>query len=94
MTNRNLFMVKKDVLANQDKRVSTRKILIEKGEIVEFRFDSPKNFRTMEDKVKSLYFKYDKVNEVLKIEVGEDIYEVVEEYTWRVKYFWMTLLEW
>jgi len=47
-----------------------------------------------EDKVKSLYFKYDKVNEVLKIEVGEDTYEVVEEYTWRVKYFWMTLLEW
>lgn len=43
-------MAKKDVLAHQDKRVSKRKILIEKGEIVEFRFNSPKHFRTMEDK--------------------------------------------
>lgn len=47
-----LWIVNKDMVAQSDKRncINGRKVLIEKGEIIEFRFHSYMNFRTIDDK--------------------------------------------
>ena len=46
-----LWIVNKDMLANFSSIASDikRKVVIEKGEILEFRYESPLHFRTMED---------------------------------------------
>jgi len=53
MTDRNLFICRKDCKAKADERKVKQAVFIEKGEIVQFRFDSPKNFRTINEE----YFK-------------------------------------
>lgn len=49
---RTIWFVHTDMIAKSDDRndVNGRKVLIEKGEIIEFRFYSKMNFRTMDDK--------------------------------------------
>jgi len=49
MTNRDLFIFKKDTEAKADKRTCTQAILMKKGDIVQFRFNSPKHFRTLNE---------------------------------------------
>ena len=46
------------------------------------------------DKEKTLSFHYEKENDKLEIEISEDNFEEITTYDWRVKYFWMALLEW
>ena len=43
---------------------------------------------------KDLEFKYDFDTDKIYIELNEDIYEEINTYDWRVKYFWMKLLKW
>lgn len=50
--------------------------------------------KTNSDKTKILHFKYDTENGKIFIELGEDSYEYVEDYSYTIKYFWMALLEW
>ena len=47
-----LWIVKKDMLAFHDykENVGDRKVLIKKGEIIEWRFENYNNFRTMDNK--------------------------------------------
>ncbi len=46
------------------------------------------------EKTKTLCFHYDRKEDKLEIEIGEDNFEEVTTYDWKVKYFWMALLEW
>ena len=46
------------------------------------------------EKNKTLCFHYDRKADKLEIEISEDCYEEITTYDWRVKYFWMALLEW
>ena len=54
MVNRDntLWVVKEDMLANHEYKdnVGDRKVVIEKGEIIEWRFESDNHFRTIDDK--------------------------------------------
>lgn len=47
-----LWFVHKDMIVDTDKNncINGRKILIERGEIIEFRYHHEMNFRTMDDK--------------------------------------------
>jgi hypothetical protein len=47
-----LWFVQTDMIAESDERncINGRKVLIERGEIIEFRFHSRMNFRTTDDK--------------------------------------------
>jgi len=49
-----------------------------------------------EKKVKTLYFQYDRKKDEIGIELSPEsnAYETITTYDWRVKYFWMALLEW
>jgi len=49
---------------------------------------------TTRDKHKTLSFNYNIKEETIEIELGEDSWNEVCDYDWRVKYFWMALLEW
>ena len=49
---------------------------------------------SLKDTKKTLYFKYDRAQDIIAIELSEDNYEEVNGYDWRVKYLWMALLEW
>ena len=46
------------------------------------------------DKTKILSFNYNKKEETIEIELGEDNWHEVNDYDYRIKYFWMALLEW
>ena len=37
----------------------------------------------------TLFFKYNEENDDLLINTYEDVYEIVREFDWRVKYFWI-----
>lgn len=50
--------------------------------------------KNLNEKLKELRFRYDLENNTLEIELSEDMYEEINEYEWRVKYFWMALLKW
>ena len=47
-----LWVVKEDMLADSDykKTIGERKVLIEKGEVIEWRYESQNHFRTTDDK--------------------------------------------
>lgn len=45
-------------------------------------------------KKKTLYFHYDRNKEKIEIELGEDNWEEVEDFSSKIKYFWMALLTW
>lgn len=45
------------------------------------------------DEIKTLYFKYD-AEEKVSIQLSEDNYEVIEDYSYTIKFFWMALLKW
>ena len=47
-----------------------------------------------DEKSKTLYFHYDRKEDKLEVELSEDCYEEITTYDWRVKHFWMALLEW
>ena len=46
------------------------------------------------DNETTLCFHYDRKKDKLEILLGEDSFEEVTTYDWRVKYFWMALLKW
>lgn len=46
------------------------------------------------EKTKTLNFNYDRKEDKIEVELGEDSWNEVTTYDWRVKYFWMALLEW
>lgn len=50
--------------------------------------------KDLRDKVKYLCFHYIVKEDKLEIELGEDNFEEVEDYSYKIKYFWMALLEW
>lgn len=52
------------------------------------------DIETNSEREKTLCFHYDGEKDKLEIELGEDNYEEVNDYSWRIKYFWMALLEW
>lgn len=47
-----------------------------------------------EDKRRYLNFNYNKQEDTIEIELGEDSWQEVTDYDYKVKYFWMALLEW
>ena len=49
---------------------------------------------SLNNKSKILYFHYDRINDKIEIELGEDSWEEVEDYSYKIKYFWMALLTW
>lgn len=75
-----LWIVNKPMLADSDKRndVNGRKVLIEKGEIIEFRFHSEMHFRTMDNK---FYF----VSEEVWIEHCLEIAKIIDIVRWNNK---------
>lgn len=46
MTNRDLYICTDDVEAKANENKTMQPVLIKKGQIVQYRFDSPKHFRT------------------------------------------------
>ena len=46
------------------------------------------------DKEKTLCFHYNREKDILEVELGEDAFHEITTYDWKVKYFWMALLEW
>ena len=46
------------------------------------------------DKKVILCFHYSKEEDKMEILLGEDTFEEITTYDWRVKYFWMALLKW
>ena len=50
-------------------------------------------FKHDEEITKEITFSFNKY-EHLQVEVGEDIFEAVNNYDWTVKYFWMAFMEW
>jgi hypothetical protein len=49
---------------------------------------------TMSDKTKVLAFNYNKKEDKIEIELGEDSWQEVDDYSHNIKYFWMALLTW
>jgi len=49
---------------------------------------------TSRDKVKTLRFNYNRKTDKIEIELSEDSFYEVDDYSYRIKYFWMALLEW
>lgn len=49
MSDRNLFICIKDTKAKANSKLINQPVLIEKGDIVQFRYDSPKHFRTIHE---------------------------------------------
>jgi hypothetical protein len=48
----------------------------------------------MTDKNKNLYFNYNKKDNKIEVEIGEDSWYEICSYDWKIKYFWMALLQW
>ncbi len=48
----------------------------------------------MHEKEKTLYFRYDREEKKIGVQLSEDNYEETNDYSYKVKYFWMALLEW
>ena len=48
----------------------------------------------MHKKQKTLYFRYDRTEDKVGVQLGEDNYEETNDYDYKVKYFWMALLKW
>jgi hypothetical protein len=46
------------------------------------------------DKIKYLHFKFDLREEEIYIDMSEDCWEEINDYSTSIKYFWMALLEW
>jgi hypothetical protein len=48
----------------------------------------------LDSETKSLCFHYNRKEDKIEIELGEDNFEEVDDYSYKVKYFWMALLKW
>ena len=48
----------------------------------------------MRGKEKTLYFNYNKETGKIEIELSEDSWQEICSYDYKIKYFWMVLLEW
>ena len=48
----------------------------------------------LEEKKKTLNFRYDVEKKIIEIELNEDCYQELDDYTYKARYFWMALLEW
>ena len=46
------------------------------------------------EKDETLCFHYNRKKDILEIELGEDNFQEITTYDWRVKYCWMALLKW
>lgn len=52
------------------------------------------NISNNRDKSKTLSFNYNKKEETMEIELGEDSWQEICDYDYKIKFFWMALLEW